>query len=151
MKRTKLRSKDTAELLQQYPIAISKKDLLESYQDDNLNIIVINKIPSFFLYNNIYIPTIKLLLSNPLLPKVTIDTGAIKFIINGADIMRPGITSIDPKTKSNQPVVIIDQQHQKPLAVGIALYSAEEMQQLKSGKVIKNIHYVGDEIWKSTS
>jgi len=82
------------------------------------------------------------------LKKITVDMGAIKFVINGADIMRPGITEIEEGIAKDELVVIIDERNKKPLVVGIALYDSAEMKKITSGKVVKNIHYVGDEIWK---
>ena len=64
-----------------------------------------------------------------------------------ADIMRPGIKECDEKTKKDEAVVIIDEKHNKLIAVGIALYSGNDILKMKAGKVIKNIHWVGDEIW----
>ena len=74
--------------------------------------------------------------------------GAVKFIINGADVMRPGITDIEDGIRKDDFIVIIDQNNKKPLAVGIALFNSEEMRALPKGKVIKTIHYVGDVVWK---
>ena len=71
---------------------------------------------------------------------------AVKFIANGADVMRPGIKEFD-NFKKNQIIIIVDETHQKPLAIGEALVSSEEMKSLDSGKVIKNLHHVGDKIW----
>ena len=62
--------------------------------------------------------------------------------------MRPGITDIQKLIQKNDVVVIIDQEHKKPLAVGIALFNSEEMKAATKGKMVKNIHYVGDEVWK---
>ena len=62
--------------------------------------------------------------------------------------MRPGITEIDEEIEKNDFIVIVDVTNKKPLAVGIALLNSEEMRESKTGKVIKNIHYVGDDIWK---
>ena len=73
--------------------------------------------------------------------------GAIKFVVNGADIMRPGITEIQDGIEKDKFVVVIDEKNKKPLAVGLALFNSQEMQTATSGKVIKNIHFVGDEIW----
>ena len=74
--------------------------------------------------------------------------GAVKFIVNGADIMRPGIVEIEAGILKDELVSIIDKNNQKTLAVGIALFSSAEMKGMSLGKVIKNIHYVGDELWK---
>ena len=71
---------------------------------------------------------------------------AIPFIIKGADIMRPGIKELDEFEK-NEIIVIVDETHQKPLAIGISMFSRSEIKEMDKGKVIKNIHYVGDVTW----
>jgi PUA domain protein len=84
------------------------------------------------------------------LPSVIVDMGAIRFVCNGADIMAPGITKLDYFSKEDV-VVIRDNTHGKALAVGVALKFSEEINSLKKGKVITNLHYVGDELWESLS
>ncbi|AKB84804.1 RNA-binding protein [Methanococcoides methylutens] len=79
-------------------------------------------------------------------PKVTVDAGAVKFVVNGADIMGPGIVSADPDINEGDLVIIAEETHNKPLAIGRALVSASDMVG-KSGKAVKSIHYVGDELW----
>ncbi len=165
MKRTSLAFKDLNKELEvnNLNIQYTKQDtaqLLETPQLKHIpKIILINSQPSFFYCtlsetnNNIkkqlLIPTLKLLQTHPsLLKTITIDMNAIKFIINGADVMRPGITNIDDNITKDQPICIIDQTHKKPLAIGISLHTTNELRTLTSGKVIKNIHYVGDELWK---
>ena len=147
MKRTSIRSKDVIEELKQYTISISKKENIEIFEDKEKKILLIDKQPSFFWFENKWLPLLKFLLQNPILKKVVIDMGAIKFIVNGADVMRPGIISIDAQIEKGEPVMVVDQNNQKPLAVGIALLNGTEMQNIKTGKVIRNIHYVGDELW----
>lgn len=160
MKRTQLRTKELNEQLKQNNLNIeyTKKDQVELVETENYKIILINKEPSFFYYNinkentnqqqEILIPTLKLLQHKLILKKITVDMGAIKFVINGADIMRPGITNIQDNIQKNEPIVIVDQTHQKPLAIGISQLSTEELNSTTTGKVIKNIHHVGDELWK---
>lgn len=78
---------------------------------------------------------------------VTVDMGAVKFVANGADIMAPGIVDADPAIKKDDFVWIRDVNNKRPLAVGIALVDAGGMGKGKSGKAVKSMHYVGDEIW----
>jgi PUA domain protein len=73
--------------------------------------------------------------------------GAIRFVTNGADIMRPGITDADPAITEGSFVVIGDVNHGKPLAIGIALYNGADLLAMEDGKVVKNLHFVGDRIW----
>jgi len=48
----------------------------------------------FFENDKIVSPTLKLLHRYPcLLPKMQIDKGGIKYILNGANVMAPGLTS----------------------------------------------------------
>lgn len=104
-----------------------------------------NDICALFEYEGKIVPTLKILLQKPdILPQITVDMGAVRYIVNGADIMRPGITNIPETIKKEDIVVVIDQNNKKPLVVGVALFDATEM---KEGKVIKNIHRIGDDIW----
>lgn len=114
----------------------------------NNNILVVDNIPSFFNIDDVWVPTLHLLLKyTSLLPKVVVDKGAIKFVVNGADIMRPGITSSDSFQKGDF-IVIVDENYSKPLAVGKSLLSSEDLLASSSGKVISNLHFIGDDIWK---
>lgn len=74
--------------------------------------------------------------------------GAIRFVANGADIMSPGIVDADNNIEEGDQVWICDEEHYKPLAVGIALCSGPAMIKENTGKAIQNIHYVGDDLWK---
>ena len=140
-----LKSKDFSKELENYNFEVSKKDIVQLMDK---KIILINKVPSFFYFENKLVPTLKLQLQKDLLKSVFIDQGAIKYIINGADVMRPGIVEFDSNIEKNDFVVIKDIQHKKPLAVGISLFSSEELNSLDKGICIKNIHYLGDDIWK---
>jgi PUA domain protein len=76
--------------------------------------------------------------------------GAIGFITKGADVMAPGITDVDVSIQRDDLVWICDEKHRKPLAVGIALLTGEEMKTKKPGKAVKTLHYVGDRLWAVT-
>jgi PUA domain protein len=84
------------------------------------------------------------------LPRVVVDMGAIRFVCNGADVMAPGITDVDEFEKDSI-VVIRDMNHGKALAIGMARKSSAEIIRDKKGKVIKNLHYVGDKLWENAS
>jgi len=140
-----LKSKDFSKELENYNFEVSKKDIIQLMDK---KIILINKVPSFFYFENKLVPTLKLQLQKDLLKSVFIDQGAIKYIINGADVMRPGIVEFDSNIEKNDFVVIKDIQHKKPLAVGLALFSSEELKTLSLGRAIKSIHFIGDDLWK---
>ncbi len=147
MKRMQLRSKEISKELEPFGIELNKKDIVERVEEEH-TFLVINKQPAFWYYNHKLVPTLRYLQHHDLLKKVIVDMGAVKFVVNGADIMRPGITEIDADIKKDEFIVVVDENNKKPLAVGLALFTGTEMQQRTTGKVIKNIHYVGDDIWK---
>ncbi|WP_053947216.1 RNA-binding protein [Halolamina sediminis] len=78
---------------------------------------------------------------------VTVDAGAVSFVSNGADVMRPGITEADETIEEGDLVVIVEESHGKALAVGRALVDGEEMAG-ESGKVIESLHHVGDDVYE---
>ena len=78
--------------------------------------------------------------------RVIVDAGAVRFVVNGADIMKPGIVSADPEIAAGDLVVIVEERYNKPLAIGRALVSGTEMK--GEGKAVKSLHHVGDQIWK---
>jgi len=78
---------------------------------------------------------------------VVVDMGAVGFVTKGADVMAPGIVDADERILEHDYVWICDENHGKPLAVGMALITGEEMKNKQGGKAIKNIHFVGDKLW----
>lgn len=78
---------------------------------------------------------------------VTVDTGAISFVSDGADVMRPGITEADPDIEPGDLVAIAEENHGKVLAVGRAMTDGEEMVG-ESGKVVESLHHVGDDLYE---
>lgn len=83
---------------------------------------------------------------NPEKYQVTVDEGAMKFIMNGADIMKPGITYADERIKAGDFVFVTVEGKKSPIAVGVALCDAHEMK--GKGKAVKNINHIKDKIWK---
>ena len=133
------------ELLDKIPYAeriISKKSNV--VEEDDL-LYIDNKL-ALIKHNGIWLPTLKVLLKELILPKVVVDMGAVKFVASGADIMRPGVRQIEDFKKDDF-LVIVDENNGKPLAVGKAMFNSEDIREMKSGKCIQNIHYVGDRYW----
>lgn len=81
-------------------------------------------------------------------PKILVDAGAIKFVCNGANIMRPGIKKFDNFEK-DQIICVAEETHNKFLAIGKSLVSSEEMANIAKGEVVKNLHYISDKYWES--
>jgi PUA domain protein len=81
-------------------------------------------------------------------PTVTVDMGAVKFVCNGANVMRPGVTRFD-EFKKGSIVTVRDQQHGKVLAVGLALDDSQAAASMTKGYVVENLHYISDKIWEA--
>jgi len=134
-------------------VNLSPKQKVEIVTEDKCTILEIDDNPIFFQFEGHWLPILRVIISGEIsvpYKKVTVDMGAIKFVANGADIMRPGITQIEDGISSGDPVLIVDETHGKILALGVAMLSSEEMRAASSGKVIKNAHAAGDVLWELT-
>ena len=80
---------------------------------------------------------------------VTVDAGAVSFVSDGADVMRPGIVAADDVVAEGDLVVIAEESHGKVLAVGRALVDGGDMVG-DSGKVVESVHHVGDDLFDFT-
>ena len=80
-------------------------------------------------------------------PNVMVDMGAVKFMCKGANVMRPGIKKFTEFEK-DQLVCIIEESQHKFLAVGKAMVSSSELENMEKGEVVKNIHYISDKFWE---
>ena len=80
---------------------------------------------------------------------VTVDAGAIQFVSDGADVMRPGIVEADEVIEAGDLVVINEESHGKFLAIGRALVDGSEMVG-EDGRVVESIHHVGDNLYELT-
>ncbi|WP_136716663.1 RNA-binding protein [Halorientalis salina] len=78
---------------------------------------------------------------------VTVDAGAISFVSDGADVMRPGITEATDDIAEGDLVAIAEENHGKVLAIGRARTSGDDMAG-EEGKVVDSIHHVGDELYE---
>ena len=76
--------------------------------------------------------------------------GAVPYLCNGADTMSAGINDTANSISEGDIVWIRDETNAKPLAVGVALISGEDMLSSTQGKAIKVIHYLSDPIWNFT-
>jgi len=81
-------------------------------------------------------------------PYVMVDMGAVKFMCNGANVMRPGIKNYSDFEKDSIVCIIEESQH-KFLAVGKAMVSSNELESMEKGEVIKNMHYISDKFWET--
>ncbi|PSQ49779.1 RNA-binding protein [Halobacteriales archaeon SW_6_65_15] len=78
---------------------------------------------------------------------VTVDAGAVSFVSDGADVMRPGIVEADDSIEAGDLVAIAEESHGKVLAVGRAKTSGDDMVG-DEGKVVESVHHVGDDLYE---
>ncbi|CAO3649914.1 PUA domain-containing protein [Cunninghamella echinulata] len=100
-----------------------------------------------------YFPTLILLHKYPdILPKLQVDRGAIKFVLSGANIMCPGLTSKGARMDIDLPegsvVAIMAEGKENALAVGLLKMSTEDIRKVNKGIGCDNIHYLADTLWK---
>ncbi len=123
---------------------------LEKITLDEFFIILVDGKPLLFEIEGHLFPTVRGALEMELQKRiVTVDKGAIRFVSNGADIMAPGVIAADPDIKEGDLVIIVEEAHRKPLAIGKALMEGSEMVEATSGKAIKSIIHVGDKLWNA--
>ena len=111
------------------------------------NIYLVNGKPLFFTAKKEVLPT--LLFQDFVFhaPKIVVDMGAVPYVCNGADVMAPGLVRVEGEFGKGELVLVVDEKHGKPLALGVSLNDAETVRRTKQGAVVKNVHFVSDRIW----
>eukprot|EP01115_Flamella_aegyptia_P000859 TRINITY_DN1128_c1_g1_i2.p1 TRINITY_DN1128_c1_g1~~TRINITY_DN1128_c1_g1_i2.p1 ORF type:complete len:193 (+),score=24.96 TRINITY_DN1128_c1_g1_i2:42-581(+) len=99
-----------------------------------------------------FFPTLRFLHKYPfILPKVQVDEGAIRFVISGANIMCPGLTSPGAEMKEeieeDQIVCVMAEGREDALCVGITKMSTNQIQEVNQGIGIETVHYLNDGLW----
>ena len=150
-KRNFLKKKKIKEIkaeLGEYGDLLQGKKNVEILEAEPNSFILVDGEPYIIIIDDKPFPTLKAALKTDIDAKtVTVDMGAVRFVTNGADIMSPGIVAADDNIEPGDIVLIVDETHHKPLAIGVSLITGEEMVENDSGKAIETKHFVGDEIW----
>ncbi|KMZ68836.1 Malignant T cell-amplified sequence 1-A [Zostera marina] len=131
-----------------------KSPLIVVKCQNHLNLVVVNNLPLFFnIRDGPYMPTLRLLHQYPnVMKKFQVDRGAIKFVLAGANIMCPGLTSpggaLDEQVLEEKPVAIMAEGKQHALAIGFTKLSAKNIKAINKGIGVDNMHYLNDGLWK---
>ncbi|MEA2090340.1 MAG: DUF1947 domain-containing protein [Thermoproteota archaeon] len=120
---------------------------VEVAETEVTKIFIVDAKPLFAKSKNLLFPTLLFHELLPILPRVVVDEGAIPHVCGGADIMVPGVVNVEGDFEQNDLVAVVDEKHGKVLAIGVALFNSRDVKNLKRGKIVKNIHYVGDKLW----
>jgi malignant T-cell-amplified sequence len=142
---------ETAEVLSQiasqWKVELPKIKNLKIYELEEGQIIIGEGLTAIKIGEN-YLPFLSDSGTLAKFPSVMVDMGAVKFMCNGANVMRPGIRSFGEFEKG-QIVCIIEESQKKSLAVGRALVSSKEMAEMSKGIVVENLHYISDKYWEA--
>jgi len=131
-----------------WEIEFPKIKNLKVHQISNEAQIITGKGIKILKINDEYLPFLSETETLEKFPNVTVDMGAVKFMCKGANLMRPGIKKFTEFEKDNLVCIIEESQH-KFLAVGKAMVSSSELENMEKGEVIKNMHYISDKFWET--
>ncbi|GAB4823597.1 hypothetical protein N2152v2_010643 [Parachlorella kessleri] len=159
------KEKNSAKIVEQYPwlqetgvidVLLPKKhDLTLIKLPEHVQLLVLGSTPLFFsTRDGGWFPTLRMLHQYPqMMPRLRADKGAIKFVLSGANIMCPGLTSpgatMHDELDANTPVAIYGEGTEHAMAVGFTKMSTEEMRQVNKGIGVDNLHHLNDGLWKT--
>ncbi|KAI0150321.1 PUA domain-containing protein [Xylariaceae sp. FL1272] len=172
-------------LLSAYPLlnpyideVLPKKGSLEAMKlPDRCTLYVLEGEPLFFQQDTAtLLPHLKLVHRFPsAFPTIRIDRGAIRFVLSGATLMAPGLTSAGGRLPSGtltersedgageglddderwtrelekgEPVVVSAEGKKEACAVGFLVMGTKECKDKGKGPVIDEAHYLGDGLWR---
>ncbi|KAI0838867.1 translation machinery-associated protein [Hypoxylon sp. FL0890] len=169
-------------LLSTYPLLnpyideiLPKKGSLESMKlPDRCTLYVLDSQPLFFQHDtSTLLPHLRLVHRFPsAFPSIRIDRGAIRFVLSGATLMAPGLTSAGGRLPSGavtergegegldederwkrelekgEPVIVRAEGKTEACAVGFLLMGTKEVKEKGKGPVIEDAHYLGDGLWR---
>ncbi|MEM1698400.1 MAG: DUF1947 domain-containing protein [Sulfolobales archaeon] len=155
-----LRRKDSKLLIERfcelYPkvclsIGVSPTSLVYVAVFDSEVVYVVDGVPAAFKTGEMLAPTLvsARMAGIEASHYAVVDEGAVKPILNGADVMAPGILRVSD-FNVGAIVVVWSRDEKTPLAVTQALMSSSEVVSKRRGKALKNLHYAGDDIWKAS-
>ncbi|XP_011206284.1 malignant T-cell-amplified sequence 1 homolog [Bactrocera dorsalis] len=151
-----------AKLLETYPLLETHIDLIlpkkDSYRiakcHDHIELLVTGsgEIAFFRHRESQWMPTLRLLHKFPYFVTMQqVDKGAIRFVLSGANVMCPGLTSpgalMTPVDKGTV-VAIMAEGKEHALAIGVTTLSTEEISKVNKGVGVENCHYLNDGLWK---
>lgn len=136
---------------------------------DRCTLYVIDGRPLFFQQDtSTLLPHLKLVHRFPAgFPSIRIDRGAIRFVLSGATLMAPGLTSAGGRLPSGsggdegldeddrwsreldkgEPVVVRAEGKTEACAVGFLVEGTKAVKDKGKGPVIEEAHYLGDGLW----
>jgi PUA domain protein len=139
--------------------------LMNLFRPDRVSLYTLQSTPLFFQHmDDAILPHLAIVHRYPnCFPRLRIDRGAIRFVLSGATLMAPGLTSPGGRLPGNPddgeekygkdeleagtPVVIEAEGKETACMVGVLKVGTEEMKKTKKGQACEAGHYLGDGLW----
>ncbi len=135
-------------VLEEWGLSVRKGDRVEVAVEGDMKIILLNGEVALVESDGHVLPALRMLWKIGVKGRtVTVDEGAVKHVLNGANIFSAGVVSASPEVRRGDVVVVVDEEG-RPLAVGIAEMDGAEMVDSRRGMAVRNLHHVGDRLWK---
>lgn len=87
------------------------------------------------------------------MPRLRADKGATKFVLSGANIMCPGLTSpgatIHDEVGAGSAVAIHAEGKELAMAIGWTKMSTADMREINKGIGVDNLHFLNDGLWRT--
>lgn len=144
VKRTPIRRKEAKKILEDakqrgVTFSFEKFNLAEILELQEEKLLLIDANPTLIMFNDgKIIPHVFSLGKTTRCPAIMVDENAVNPILNGADVMMPGIVKFNSFKKGD--AVAVFSKELKLIAVGIALMNSSEIVNGGKGKVIQNLH-----------
>ncbi|BBG24725.1 DUF1947 domain-containing protein [Sulfuracidifex tepidarius] len=107
----------------------------------------VNRVLSFFSYEDVLLPTLCGVMKLSLkVPYVSVDEGAVKALVKGADLFVPGIKEYHCEVKPGTFVLARTLQG-VPVSILKVVDEAVEATKNGKGKFGVNVHHLKDELW----
>ena len=153
MKKWVLSRRDSAEMIQKIEaslgksLGLPKSAQIECMEPEEGHVFIFVDEFVFIKKDERFVPFLGSSKTLGLLPSAEVDEGAIKFLLNGADVMRPGIRRLDDWGGPGSFVVIKEEKKGRAIAIGLGMVSGAEASAMTKGSCLKNLHHVGDAYW----
>lgn len=121
--------------------------------EDKIQLYAIDDEVVVFQHFDDLIPTLRVVHKYPAcFPRVQVDRGAIKFVLLGANIMCPGLTSAGAQLpEESLPVgtivAVYAEGKENALAIGKLLMSTDDIKSINKNVGVELVHYLGDGLW----
>jgi len=128
-------------------VLFGSKAAIEAVEFDSGQIYIVNTRPVMFKAAGIFLPLLGFTEFIEFAPKIIVDMGAVPFVCKGANVMAPGIRRVEGEFSKGDLLIVVDERHGKALALGESMFDSVAFKEIKSGPVIKTLHYVSDKYW----